>query len=288
MDQPVSWCLSRLHGTVEDERTKFAGARLPGAEMGNRSKAIPLSAIRGATPTFRIERADPLVEVVFQQLTDAIVTGQLPPGSQLVETQVGEQLGVSRGPVREAIHRLEQMGLVEKIPYRGAFVSRLTRTDIEELNSIRRLMEGLAARILAERHDPNAVVALEKVLETMHQAATNHERGRIVRLDAEFHGLLISLTEHKLLNEIWKTISVQFLRFLLLKRQRLYHTLEQVVPLHEPIIRAISDGDGDQAELEARRHVLWASQALLEGNDIQPDEAERGHESDRPSQKEPT
>lgn len=210
----------------------------------------------------QIERADPLVEVVLQEITEAIVTGRLYPHDKLVETKLGEQLGVSRGPVREAFRRLEQMGLVEKIPYRGAFVSALTDLDIEELHSVREPLEGLAARLIAQEHNAETLAKLESLLETMRRTAAEGQQSRMIELDAAFHDALIELSGHKLLNEIWVPVSVRLRRFLLLKRQRLYATLDEVAPLHEPIVAAIVAGDVERAEAEARNHVFIAGQNL--------------------------
>lgn len=210
----------------------------------------------------QVERADLLVESVLQTIIDAIVTNRLRPGEKLVETKLGDQLGVSRGPVREAFRRLEQMGLVEKIPYRGAFVSALTRQDVEELHNVREPLEGLAARLLAERRDPQVIATLESILTEMSQSEIANDRGRMIALDVDFHNALIESTEHKLLYEIWQIVSVRLRRFLYLKRERLYRNPAEAVQIHEPIMRAIAAGEAEQAELEARRHVLQARQDI--------------------------
>jgi DNA-binding GntR family transcriptional regulator len=226
----------------------------------------------------KIDRTDFLAESVLQQITDAIVTGRLRPGDKLVEARYARQLGVSRGPVREAIRRLEQMGLVEKTPYRGAFVSQLTQRDIEELHNMRELLEGLAARLLVERRDPQAVARLQAILNEMHQAAISGEQGRVIALDTDFHGALIELSGHKLLREVWAIVSGRLRRFLILKRQRLYRTLEEAVQLHEPIVGAIAAGDADRAEAEARHHVFEAAQ-LLESWEISATGASEAEEA---------
>jgi DNA-binding GntR family transcriptional regulator len=211
-----------------------------------------------------IKRTNPLAEQVLQQITDAVVTGRLRPGDKMVEKRLGEQLGVSRGPVREAIRHLEQMGLVEKVPYRGTFVSRLTQSDIEELHKMRELLEGLAVRLLAERRDPQAVAKLQAILNEMRQAAIADEPSRIIALDADFHDTLIELSEHKLLREVWMIVSGRLRRFLVLRRHRLYNTLEEAMQLHESVVGAIAAGDAQQAETKLRRHiydVLEASEA---------------------------
>jgi DNA-binding GntR family transcriptional regulator len=210
----------------------------------------------------QIVRSDPLVEVVIQQITQAVVTGRLRPGDKLVEAQMGKQLGVSRAPLREAFRRLEQIGLVEKIPNRGTFVSTLTERDVKELHNVRELLEGLAARLLTERRDPQAVAKLDSILDDMRRAAEADDLSRMITLDADFHDALIELSEHKLLRELWGITGVRLRRFLLLKRQRLYATLPEAAPIHERIVRAIASGDPARAEAEARKHVLDAAQNL--------------------------
>lgn len=206
----------------------------------------------------QIQRPDPLAEVDVQQLANGIIAGNLRSGDKLVETKLGEQLGVSRGPVREAFRRLEQIGLVEKIPNRGAFVSTLTERDIEELYSVRELIEGLAARLLATRRDPQAIARLEAVLKEMRECAEAGNQKRMITVDADFHDALVKLSDHKLLSEIWEIVNVRLRRFLLLKRKRLYRTLAEAAPMHEPIVKAIAAGDLDRAEVESHRHVVEA------------------------------
>lgn len=216
------------------------------------------------TDTFdQIDRADPLVETVLAQIMDAIVAGRLQSGDKLVEARLGEQLGVSRGPIREAFRRLEQLGLVEKIPYRGTFVSELTERDVEDLHRVRERLEGLAAQLVAESHDTEAIATLEALLNEMREAAATGDHGRMMALDADFHDALFKFSSNGLLREIWVTVGARLRRFLLLKRRHLYPSLDKMVRMHEPIVRAISEGDPDRAEAEARHHVLEAWQLMI-------------------------
>lgn len=205
----------------------------------------------------QIERGD-LVNNVVRQIIEAIVKGRLHPGDQLVEMAVAEQLGVSRGPVREAIRRLEQMGVIEKIPYRGAFVSVLTTRDVKELHDLREPLEGLAARLLAEQRGPEAAAKLAAIIDRMRNVDPADDPSLMVTLDAGFHDALIKLSEHKLLQELWVTISVRLHTFLLLKQDRLYGTPAEAAALHEPIIKAIAESNPRRAEQEARHHVASA------------------------------
>lgn len=204
-----------------------------------------------------IERGD-LVDQVVDEIVAAIVTGQFAPGAKLVEMQIGEQLGVSRGPVREAFRRLEQMGLVVKVPYRGTFVATLTVDDVRELHDLRAPLEGLAARLVAEKGDPADAERLAGILDAMRRLPPSGDHSRTITLDADFHDTLIALSGHRLLQELWATIGVRLRSFLMLKRKRLYQTAHEAAALHEAIVEAIAAGDGPAAEKAAYQHAIEA------------------------------
>jgi DNA-binding GntR family transcriptional regulator len=203
-----------------------------------------------------IERSVSAAQKVSEQITQAIVTGELKPGQRLVEAAVGEQLGVSRSPVREAFHELEQLGLVQKIPYRGVFVSTLTLDDVRELYTVREPLEGLAARLLAEGDREEAAAALRDVLANMAEAVASGDQRTVTHLNADFHDTLINLTGHDLLQQIWGIVGSRMRRFLILSEPRSDMALREVVPLHEPIVQAIGVGDPERAEAAARQHVV--------------------------------
>lgn len=207
-----------------------------------------------------IERGDSLVEIVLQKITDAIATGQIEPDHKLIEARLAEQLGVSRGPVREAFRRLEQMGLVEKIPYRGTFVTELDHQDIKDLYRVRAALEGLAARMLAERRNTQDGQRLQEFLAQMQQAIEEERPSELFLHDAAFHDALIELTGNRLLTEAWQPVSIRMKRIILLKRERPYRTLHEIVNVHRPLVEAIVAGNPDRAEDEARRHVLVSAQ----------------------------
>jgi DNA-binding GntR family transcriptional regulator len=204
-----------------------------------------------------IERGD-LVDQVVDEIIAAIISGRFQPGIKLVEMQIGEQLGVSRGPVREAFRRLEQMGLVVKVPYRGTFVSTLTVDDVRELHDVRAPLEALAARLVAEKGDPAAAEHLAGLLEEMRRLTTFGDHSRTIALDADFHDSLIAFAGHRLLQELWATISVRLRSFLMLKRKRLYQTPQEAAALHTAIVEAIAAGDGPAAERAAYEHAIEA------------------------------
>lgn len=202
-----------------------------------------------------IERGDSLAESVLQRITEAIITGEITSDDKLVEAHVAEQLGVSRGPVREAFRRLEQMGVVEKVHHRGTFVSALNKQTIEDLYRVRASLEALAARILAERNNPKDVNRLREKLRQMEMAIDSGRTAQLFKEDAAFHDTLIELSQNGLLNEIWSPVSIQMRRVLLIKRERPYESLAEVVEVHRPIVEAIAAGDADRAEAAAKKHV---------------------------------
>jgi DNA-binding GntR family transcriptional regulator len=202
-----------------------------------------------------IERSLSAAQKVTEQITQAIVTGEFEPGQRLVEAAIGERLGVSRSPVREAFHQLEQVGLVEKLPYRGVFVSALTRDDVRELYTVREPLEGLAARLLAERDNKRAAAELQDILDKMAAAVAADDQRAVTELNADFHDTLIDLTGHRLLQEVWAIVGHRMRRFLFLSEPRSDMALREVVPLHRPIVEAIAAGDPERAKAEAQKHV---------------------------------
>lgn len=204
-------------------------------------------------------------DLVQNVVSSAIVRGELRPGDPLVETELANRLGVSRGPIREALGQLERMGLVEKIPYKGSFVSHLTEDDVRELYTVRTRLEGLAARRIAERGDAESAARLDAILDRMRQAAEEEEFAKLVDIDLLFHKTLCELSEHKLLGQIWENhLGVSLKRFLFLKQNRLYTHPREAVLLHQPIVDAIRSGDPDRAEAAATHHVIEAGKRTLD------------------------
>ena len=105
------------------------------------------------TYSMKINEYLPLRDIVFQTLRKAILTGELEPGERLMEIQLGEKLGVSRTPIREAIRKLELEGLVVMVPRKGAQVAHFTEKDIQDVLEVRAALEALAARIACKRMD---------------------------------------------------------------------------------------------------------------------------------------
>jgi DNA-binding GntR family transcriptional regulator len=212
----------------------------------------------------QVPRGTRLVEAVVESLTAAILSEQFRAGDKLIETKLANQLGVSRGPVRDAFLRLEQVGLVESRPYQGTFVAELTDQDVQELYAVRAPLEGMAARLLAENGDHHAIGRLQLIVDDMGRETVN---SRLIELDVAFHAELVKLTGHRLLSEVWTLIDARLRKFLLLKRGRLYHTPQAACAIHGRVVEAILSGDPDRAEQAAREHILAARRSAHSEHD---------------------
>ncbi|MFI9587707.1 GntR family transcriptional regulator [Streptomyces sp. NPDC052236] len=151
---------------------------------------------------------------VADRIRDAIFSGVYAPGAQLREVELATALQVSRGPVREALLRLEREGLVQSEWHRGTTVTTLSAADAEELNSLRGALEHLAVERLAEHASVADLAAIGKTADRMGHAEDKHA---MVRLDLEFHDAVYAAAHHGRLERAWEAIRSQVHLFLLMR-----------------------------------------------------------------------
>jgi len=147
-----------------------------------------------------------LSEVVTERIRGRILDGTLKPGERLVEDRLSVELGVSRVPVREALRGLSAEGLVTLLPRRGATVVEVTPQSVAELVEVRALLEGLNARLAAQRHDPEIVAKLEETLARGNEAAKAGTAEELARLNAEFHEQLAEASRNSVLCEVMRSL----------------------------------------------------------------------------------
>ena len=153
-----------------------------------------------------------LADEVADRIRDAIFSGAYAPGVQLREVELADALDVSRGPVREALLRLEREGLVRSAWHRGATVTTLSPRDVTELDSLRGALEQLAVQQVIAHGADEDIAAVEQAAERMERAADEHD---MVRCDIAFHDAVYAAAGHRRLLEAWKTIRSQVHLFLL-------------------------------------------------------------------------
>jgi len=170
-------------------------------------------------------------------------------------------MGVSLAPLREAIAQLVEEGLVESCPYRGSFVAELTPRDAKDLYALRSAVEGLAARLTAERARREDLKPMQQTLREMEEALTAHDYTRYASLDIHFHSQMVSLAGNHMLEELWSRLAAQALLFLAVTWPKYPH-LHQANE-HQLCLEAIASGYGDYAEQVMREHLVNFGQKVL-------------------------
>jgi DNA-binding GntR family transcriptional regulator len=198
-----------------------------------------------------------LADEVADRVRDAIFDGAYPPGSQLREVELSAALGVSRGPVREALLRLEREGLARSEWHRGATVTALSDRDVAELDTLRAALEQLAVRLVLERAPAEGLAAVDAAVERMARAADAHE---LVRCDIGFHDAVYAAAGHGRLLEAWQAIRSQVHLFLLTRiGLESDGYLAGIPEEHRRLAESLRAGDAEAAlELFAahRRHAF--------------------------------
>lgn len=206
-----------------------------------------------------------LREHVLEMLHTAIVNGELKPGQTLIEAELAAQLGVSRAPLREAINILNAEGLVEIVPYHGTTVKKLARKDIEELYSIRSLMEGFAVQRIIESDQTAQVVArLREICDSMLAAADAGDMRDVNMIDRHFHDTLVASSQNSLLVMLWSTVSLR-VRQVMTLRNRSKGDLHEIARNHTVIVDAIERQETDIAVQLIHHHIGTTGDLIAEG-----------------------
>jgi DNA-binding GntR family transcriptional regulator len=206
-----------------------------------------------------------LGDEVVARLRAAIHAGELSPGERIVEQSIAQSMNVSRGPVREAHQQLEREGLVTSERNRGTFVARLTRADIEEIYSLRLVLERLAVKWAVRNATSAGLAELQAIVDQMASSARKGLSERdAAELDMQFHDALYRVSGHKRLMEFWKTLRPQILVFLLSRNLSRSDYGDIIVQFHQRIIDAIADRKERPAAALIEEHIGNAYAALVE------------------------
>ena len=206
-----------------------------------------------------------LADTVFDQIRTAIVRGDLPPGSKVNEPQLSKQYGISRGPLREAIRRLEGCKLVEITANVGAKVISLNSEQAIEIYEIRESLEGLACRLTAEKANAEDCSNLRDLLAN-HEQQIQSENGRLYYQkegDLDFHYLIVQLSGNSRLFNLLCDELYHLLRLYRVQTSSSPSRPVRAFKEHHQIVDAIENGDGELAELLMRRHIASAKETLI-------------------------
>lgn len=205
-----------------------------------------------------------LREQALASLRTAITTGQLPRGTQMVETDLSEQLGISRGTLREAMRQLQQEGLLVAGGRGRLYVRRLGPKEITDLFVVRASLEGLAASLLAREDDRGAAVSrLRDLLQAMDHAVHEQDLERRIEADLAFHRELCRLTDNQTLLHSWEGLEGSIrMSIMYAGTDRAIGNMD--VARHDVIVAAIASGDPGAALTAVQDHMSWAVGNLVD------------------------
>ena len=202
-----------------------------------------------------------LAEDAATVLREQILAGGLRRGTHLVEAKLAARLGVSRGTIREAFKVLVADGLIEEEPRRGAFVVTLSSDDVREIYEVRAAVEGRAARLLAQRADPDAIGVLAAVVVEIRAAARSGDLSAVRRADLRFHERLCALSGNGRLHEIF-TRYVPAIQTLLHYDELPYASPDASADEHRVLLDAIESMDPELSSRLLEAHVVEAGERV--------------------------
>lgn len=211
-------------------------------------------------PTSKRSLADDIID----HLREAIYRGHLAPNERLREEVLASALGLSRGPVREALAQLEREGLVIREPHRGATVARLSIDDLNEVHSLRLALEQLAVVEAIRKGDDKYLDEMQAVINEMGSCL---ERGITTQegasLDIRFHEIIVQASNHKRLYNMWSMLHPQIHIFLLSRNVVDEDFRDFIVPDHQELLDVMRTGDEEQAVEHLQAHLKGAYERIL-------------------------
>ncbi len=204
-------------------------------------------------------------EGVYRVLRAAILDGTVPPGGQLRERDIATDLGVSRSPLREALTRLEEEGLIVKFPFRGAFVVEVSAREVAEIASIRLLVEPYAGDLALETLRGPERPRLTQTVEELRQATDKNDIPASIDAHLQFHRLFYDFSGHGVLRGLWNGWETK-LRLYLAVDHRSYSDLHDIAVEHERLAAIALEGDMDAFRRELAQHF----QSALRGQAAKP------------------
>ncbi|WP_020617752.1 GntR family transcriptional regulator [Paenibacillus daejeonensis] len=209
-----------------------------------------MGAIRGSQLS---EPAISISEHVYRSLKQEILTGDLPPGVRLIVTEIGRRFSVSQAPVREALERLKQEGLIVGIPNKGSVVSTITAKEIKDIFVLREIIEVFAVRQSMTLLTAEDYRTLELLILEMDQASRGNEPFRILELDMDFHEFFYIKCGNQAIQELWGRLRTKVMRFMAISNR--HHTTEKLAEWHHKLLEALRSGDPVAAEQAFIEHM---------------------------------
>src|SRR5215217_3123246 len=220
-------------------------------------------------PTIALLQSSSLTTVVQQEIERAILVGEYPPGSKLIEATLAEKMGVSRGPVREAFRMLEEAGLVRNEKNRGVFVRDIPIGEAVEIFDLRAAMDELVGRKLATSITPAQLKEVRALVDAMEKAVKADDARNYHLFNLKFHDRLVEMAGNSKLTAIYRKLIKELSLF---RRLNLAHGW--LMPLsaseHRHIVKAIASGDAELAGRAMFDHVMESKERTIKNHDRLP------------------
>ncbi len=217
----------------------------------------------------RVENGTVLKDRIYNELKTAIASINVYADDdehRLDERQLSEELGVSRTPVREALCRLENEGLVRTVPRRGAFIARKSKDEIVEMITVWAALESLAARLITERASDQEIASLRKMFATFSDDKVQARIDEYSDTNIRFHQALFQISHCELLNKLTENMFLH-MRWIRTKTISEKDRADRSIIDHMNIIEALESRDADLAERLTREHTLNLAAHVAESVD---------------------
>jgi DNA-binding GntR family transcriptional regulator len=209
-----------------------------------------------------------LAQQVESSLRKAIILGELQPGVRLVELDLAKQMGTSQGPVREALHRLEQDGLVVRHSRSATYVTEISMDEMYEISLVRKTVEGLAIRRTAQCITVAQCDELQAIIEQMREAGRVQDIATLVDFDMEFHRRICVWSDSITLLRVWTPLYWQLQRFVVKTHPAAFPDLVDVADNHLPIIETLRDHQSELAAQAIEKHIMliWSKMESIQNS----------------------
>jgi len=202
-------------------------------------------------------------EKIYKKLLDDILKGKFYQGQRLIEKELIDIYKISKTPLREALIKLEKVGLVEKKVNRGFLVKRILRKDAEDIYDLREIIDGLSARKVAENITEEKIQKIEKIIYDMKLCVKDKKTNEYVEHDKYFHMVLNELTGNKRLAEIMQNLNLQVNMLLKTSIKLPKRGMDVSFNEHKMIFEAIVNKNSIKAEENAKQHIRNTKIAVI-------------------------
>jgi len=201
-----------------------------------------------------------LGDQVYTRLKNLILLGELKPGTRLLVLEIAKEFQISQAPVREALERLKQEGLLVGTRNKGSIVSDISREDMEEVYKLRGLLEGYVVEEVFGQLEPADFEHLHRIYEGMVKATQEGDSLRLIQLDMDFHEYFYKKCGNRVIFDVWnQTIKTKLMRFNMITNKLYYPDIDKVAHNHLVLLNVLKNGSKSEARQAFLSHMteVW-------------------------------